>query len=159
MRRFALAFATAVACATMGAAQDVVAPGGVAVDEYGGIATSLTGAPGDPANGQALMDKGSGNCIACHAVTELSHLGFHGTIGPVLDGAADRWTEADLRGIVVNAKNVFEGTMMPSFYRTTGFVRPGDAFTGNAPKGDVQPLLTAQEVEDVVAYLMTLKEG
>lgn len=159
MKRFARAFAITVAFATQVAAQDVVAPTDVAVDEYGGVATSLTGDPGDAANGKSLMDKGSGNCIACHSVSELADLGFHGTIGPLLDGVADRWTEADLRGIVVNAKNVFDGTMMPSFYRTTGFVRPGNAFTGKAPEGDVQPLLTAQEVEDVVAYLMTLKES
>jgi sulfur-oxidizing protein SoxX len=48
--------------------------------------------------------------------------------------------------------------MMPSFYKTEGYIRVGDGFTGKAPEGDVPPLLTAQEVEDVVAYLMTLKE-
>ena len=125
----------------------------------GAVEGSLSGAPGDAANGAILMNKGSGNCIACHAVSALSDLPFHGEIGPPLDGAADRWSEAELRGIVANAKMMFEGTMMPSFYKTEGFIRVGDAYTGKAPEGgEVPPLLTAQEVEDVVAFLQTLKE-
>jgi sulfur-oxidizing protein SoxX len=48
--------------------------------------------------------------------------------------------------------------MMPSFYKTEGFIRLGNAYSGKAHEGDVAPLLTAQQVEDVVAYLMTLKE-
>ena len=70
-----------------------------------------------------------------------------------------RWSEAELRGIVANSKNTFDGSMMPSFYKTHGYIRPGDAFTGKAAEGDVlPPLLTAQQIEDTVAYLMTLKE-
>lgn len=125
----------------------------------GAVEASLSGVPGDPAIGAEVMNKGAGNCIACHQVSALSHLPFHGEIGPMLDGVADRWTEAELRGIVANAKVMFEGSMMPSFYRTDGFIRLGDAYTGEAHgDGEVQPLLTAQQVEDVVAYLMTLKE-
>ena len=53
----------------------------------------------------------------------------------------------------------FDGTMMPAFYKVSGFVRPGDAYTGKAaPAEGYQPILTAQQVEDVVAYLLTLKE-
>ncbi|MFO6464325.1 sulfur oxidation c-type cytochrome SoxX [Jannaschia sp. KMU-145] len=159
MKRTALGIIASAICATTAFAADVVAPGDVEFDEYGAIAASLTGAPGDVANGELLMNKGAGNCIACHAVTELEALGFHGEIGPMLDGVADRWTEADLRGIVANAKMMFDGTMMPSFYKTTGYIRPGDAYTGKAAEGELAPLLTAQEVEDVVAYLMTLKES
>lgn len=138
-------------------AAETVAPTQVKYED-GAVAASLTGKPGDVANGAAIMNKGSGNCIACHQVSALSHLAFHGEIGPSLDGAADRWSEAELRGIVANAKVMFEGTMMPSFYRTEGFIRLGDAYTGKALEGEVAPLLTAQEVEDVVAYLMTLKD-
>ena len=166
MERFAKAvvwlfvpFATTLAGFTAALAADPVTPGEVAFDEYGGVETSLTGTPGDSANGRELMNKGAGNCIACHAVSDLAELGFHGEIGPMLDGAADRWTEADLRGIVANAKVMFEGTMMPSFYRDSGYIRPGDAYTGEAPTEPLAPLLTAQEVEDVVAYLMTLHES
>ncbi|GAD57453.1 sulfur oxidation protein SoxX [Limimaricola cinnabarinus LL-001] len=52
----------------------------------------------------------------------------------------------------------FPGTIMPAFYKTTGFIRPGDGFTGKAGTEPLDPLLTAQQVEDVVAYLMTLRE-
>ena len=146
------------ACGAADAAE-IVPPAEVPFDEYGAVEASLTGMPGDPENGRDLMNKGSGNCIACHRVTELEELGFLGTIGPVLDGAADRWTEADLRGIVADAKRTFPDTMMPSFYKADGYVRPGDGFTGASAAGDLAPLLAAQEVEDLVAYLMTLHEG
>ncbi|MCB4379462.1 sulfur oxidation c-type cytochrome SoxX [Synechococcus sp. MU1644] len=128
------------------------------VFEDGAIASSLSGTPGDAANGAILMNKGSGNCIACHSVEALSDLPFHGEVGPPLDGVADRWNEAELRGIVADAKMMFDGTVMPSFYKTNGFIRLGDAYTGKAHgEGEVQPLLTAQEIEDVVAFLVTLK--
>ncbi len=124
----------------------------------GAVEASLSGAPGNVDEGAVLMNKGAGNCIACHAVSALSDLPFHGEVGPPLDGVADRWSEAELRGIVSNAKVMFEGTMMPSFYRTDGFIRLGDAYTGKALEGEASPLLTAQQVEDVVAFLMTLKD-
>ena len=128
------------------------------VFEDGAITQSLSGQPGDVDNGASIMNKGAGNCIACHQVTALEHLPFHGEIGPSLDGAADRWTEGELRGIVSNAKEWFPDTMMPAFYKTEGFIRLGNAYTGKAHEGEVKPLLTAQEIEDVVAFLMTLKE-
>ena len=124
----------------------------------GAVSTSLSGLAGDPAEGRKIMNKGAGNCIACHAVSDLAELPFHGEVGPELDGVADRWTEAELRGIIANAKEMFPETVMPSFYRTEGFIRPGNAYTGKAAEGALDPLLTAQQVEDVVAYLMTLKE-
>lgn len=142
--------------ATMAAAE-APAPSDV-VYEDGEVAQSLTGVAGDVGSGRAIMNKGAGNCIACHAITDLQDLPFHGEIGPSLDGAADRWSEAQLRGIVANAKNMFPDTMMPSFYKNAGYTRPGNAYTGKAPEGELSPLLTAQEVEDVVAYLLTLKE-
>jgi sulfur-oxidizing protein SoxX len=156
MTRFA-SIASALLLATPLAAAEVVAPTQVAFED-GAIALSLTGMPGHPAAGAVILDRGAGNCIACHQVSALSHLDFQGDIGPSLDGAADRWTEAELRGIVADAKQLFEGTMMPSFYRVEGFYRVGDAYTGKALQGEVTPLLTAEEVENVVAYLMTLKE-
>lgn len=125
----------------------------------GAVEVSLSGQPGDPASGAEIMNKGAGNCIACHQVTDLEHLPFHGEIGPPLDGVADRWSVPELRGIVANAKIMFPESRMPSFYKTEGFVRLGDAYTGKAHgEGEVQPLLTAQQIEDVVAYLVTLKE-
>lgn len=136
-----------------------VAPSDVVVNEYGEVAESLTGVAGDVARGEEVMTtRGLGNCIACHQVSELDEYGFHGEVGPMLDGVGSRWDAAALRGIVVNAKGIFPDSVMPAFYRTSGFIRPGDGFTGRAAQGELSPLLTAQDVEDVVAYLQTLTD-
>ena len=82
---------------------------------------------------------------------------FHGEVGPALDGVGGYRTAAELRGILVNSKMTFEGTIMPAYYKVDGFNRPGDAYTGKAAK-ELSPLLTAQEIEDVVAFLSTLTE-
>lgn len=134
------------------------APADVAYEE-GAVAQSLTGTPGNPEEGAKVMaNRALGNCVACHAVSAMPDVAFQGNVGPALDGAADRWDETQLRGIVSDAKMTFDGTIMPSFYKTGPYVRPGDAFTGKAAEGELPPLLTAQQIEDVVAYLMTLKE-
>lgn len=155
---YGLGLGVVAAFAATTAFAEAVKPTDVVFDD-GAVSASLTGQPGDPASGADIMNKGAGNCIACHQVSALAELPFHGEIGPSLDGVADRWTEAELRGIVANAKEMFPESRMPSFYRTEGFIRLGDAYTGNAHgDGEVQPLLTAQQVEDVVAYLSTLNE-
>ena len=143
-----------------GAAQaEVVSPSAVVSNEYGEIAQSLTGIAGDPVRGQEVMTtRGLGNCIACHQVTALQEYPFHGEVGPSLDGVGARWDEAGLRGIVVNAKAMFPESVMPSFYKIDGYIRPGDAYTGKAAEGALDPLLAAQDIEDVVAYLLTLTE-
>ena len=155
-RQFTFAFALVLAGAA--AEAGVVAPESVPYGEYGAIETSLSGQPGDPQAGAEVMsERGLGNCVACHVVSALSEVPFHGEVGPALDGAADRWSVAELRGIVANAKMTFPGTIMPAFYKTTGFIRAGDAYTGNAAQEPLPPLLTAQQIEDVVAYLTTLR--
>lgn len=150
--------ASVVACAAATPALSELAPKDVAFVE-GAVETSLTGAPGNPEEGVKVMTTNAlGNCVACHQVEAIANVQFPGTIAPPLDGVADRWTEAQLRGIVANAKMTFEDSFMPAFYKTEGFIRPGDAYTGKAPEGDLPPILTAQQIEDVVAFLMTLKE-
>ena len=145
-------------CLATSAAAQEVAPSDVQVDDMGAVAVSLSGAPGDPAAGQEVMTtRALGNCVACHQVSGLD-AAFQGNVGPSLDGTGSRWDEAQLRGIVSNAKMVFPDTVMPSFYKSTGYVRPGDTFTGKAGTEPLPPLLTAQQIEDVVAYLATLKE-
>lgn len=131
---------------------DEVAPADVVFGEYGVVEASLTGVPGDPVAGrEAFINRRLGNCLACHENSEMSDQPFHGEVGPMLDGVADRWSEADLRGILVNSKNVFPDTIMPAFYVNEGFINPREDLIG-------QTILSAQQVEDVVAYLMTLQE-
>ncbi len=157
MKRFVLAVA-ALTASTISLQAGEVAPTAVKYED-GMIAVSLSGQPGDAAEGRKIVgSKGLGNCIACHEVTDLAEAPFHGEIGPMLDGAGSRWTVEELRGIVANAKLTFEDSMMPSFYKTEGFIRPGKAYTGKAADDTFGPLLTAQQIEDVVAYLVTLKD-
>ena len=136
-----------------------VTPATVTFTEDGAVTASLTGVAGNPDAGKEIMSSRSlGNCIACHEVTALLDAPFHGEVGPMLDGVADRWTAAELRGIVANAKMTYEGTIMPSYFKTGTYIRPGDAYTGKAAQGELPPLLSAQQIEDVVAFLATLKE-
>jgi sulfur-oxidizing protein SoxX len=158
MKKAYLGLTFAVVGATAALAADPK-PEDVVFGEYGEVEASLTGVAGDPANGRAVIgSKKRGNCVACHQVSEMADVPFQGNFGPSLDGTGDRWNEAELRGIVANAKMTFDGTLMPSFYKDSGYIRPGDAYTGKAPKGPLTTLLTAQEIEDVVAYLAALKE-
>lgn len=152
--------AAAVLCAGVAYANPVT-PADVTYDDYGAVTTSLSGAPGDPESGAKIMvTKSKGNCISCHAVTALNDAPFHGEVGPTLDGIGEYRTAEELRGIVANAKKTFEGSVMPAFYKTSGFIRPGDGYTGKAAKEeDLTPILSAQEIEDVVAFLLTLKDG
>jgi L-cysteine S-thiosulfotransferase len=127
---------------------NVVTTAGVAA-----IPTPLTGKPGDPKEGgKVVVQRRLGNCLSCHEIDALHGEEFHGDVGPSLDGVAGRWDTATLRMIVVNAKKVFGAeTVMPAFYRVDGLNRVRPEFSG-------KPILTAQQVEDVVAFLATLKQ-
>lgn len=138
---------------------EIVAPGDVRFDDYGAIESPLSDSAGNADEGGVIMaSKSRGNCISCHEVTALNDAPFHGEVGPILDGVGSRWNEAEIRGIVANAKMTYDGTVMPAFYKTEGFIRPGDGYTGKAAKGEIEPILSAQEIEDVVAFLLTLTE-
>ena len=114
------------------------------------IDKSLTGQPGDVKKGRAAaIDRKKGNCLACH-VMPIPEQQFHGDIGPDLNGVAERYSEAELRLRVVDAKVINPDTIMPPFYRKTGFHRVLKKFQGKT-------IIGAQDVEDIVAYLMTLK--
>ena len=129
-----------------------VGPNDVAFTDTGAVEASLTGVAGDPANGAAVFkNRKKGNCLACHANSDMADQLFHGEIGPSLDGVGSRYSEAELRGLLTNAKNTFDGTMMPAFYVDTGFTRVMPKFEGRTN-------LTAQEVEDVLAYVQSLTE-
>ena len=117
----------------------------------GGIPTPLTNVPGDAKAGRAIfLNRTQGNCYACHTVSVLKDQPFPGQIGPVLDGVANKLTVPQLRMVVSNAKLEFPGTIMPAFYKNTGLHRVPAKFAGKT-------ILTAQQVEDVVAFLATLK--
>lgn len=141
----------AFAASAATAADAPIAPDNVVFDESGAVAAPLTEVAGDPEQGKMwVVDRKLGNCLACHHNADLANEPFQGEIGPPLDGAAERWETPQLRGIVVNSKNTFEGTMMPAFYRLSGINRPLPDFEGKT-------ILSAQQVEDIVAYLQTLK--
>ena len=151
MRKFVI---SVMVCAGMAGAAvaGTVAPGDVAFED-GAVTASLTGVAGDAAKGKEwFVGRKLGNCLACHMNSDTAEQPFHGEVGPPLDGVADRWSEAELRGIVTNSKMMFEGTIMPSFYKDAGYTRPLKGFDGKT-------ILSAQQVEDIVAYLMTLKEN
>ncbi|KGJ04244.1 monoheme cytochrome C SoxX [Paracoccus halophilus] len=138
-----------------------VAPDDILWQEDGSIAQSLTGTPGSAEEGERVMTTNAlGNCVACHTIATMPDVPFQGTIAPELAGAAGRWTEAQLRGILVDAKRTFPDSFMPGMYKVGPFIRPGVAYTGAAPASpdDIEPVLTAAQVEDVLAYLMTLTE-
>lgn len=117
----------------------------------GGIERSLTGALGDPQKGRTVMiSANKGNCIACHRVAALSSEPSHGDLGPTLNGIGARYDEAQLRQLVINPRVVFQNTIMPAYHVTDGLDRVQAAFAG-------QPVLSAAEVEDVVAFMKTLR--
>lgn len=158
MRRPIYAYALVGLCALTSAAEAESAPGElppfriVAVDGTDAIPDPLTDKPGDASAGaKVVANRRQGNCLGCHQISSLKTESFHGEVGPTLDGVAGRWNAAHLRMIVVNPKHVFtEATVMPAFYRVDGLSRVRPEFQG-------KPILTAQQVEDVVAYLITLK--
>ncbi len=134
------------------ATAEVVLPDAVMIDD-GEVAKSLTGSAGNPENGRKVFaNRKQGNCLACHMNKDLSEQPFHGEVGPTLDGVADRWEEPELRAILINSKIALsEDTIMPSFYRLKNGARTMDKFDGKT-------ILSAEQVEDVLAYLKTLKE-
>ena len=109
------------------------------------------GTAGDPQKGrQAVVSRTLGNCIACHEVTALKNEPYHGNTAPSLDGVASRMSEGELRLRVVDGTKVNPDTMMPPFYRVDGLNKVMGRFKDTT-------ILSAEQVEDVVAYLKTLR--
>jgi sulfur-oxidizing protein SoxX len=115
-----------------------------------GVAKSLTGAPGDAARGRALVLARTTTCILCHS-GPFPETRFPGDLAPDLTGAGNRWTVSQLRLRIVDASRFNPETIMPSYYRDDGLVRVGRNFVG-------KPVLSAAEIEDIVAYLATLRD-
>ena len=114
------------------------------------IADSLTGMPGDIARGRALVIARSSTCILCHS-GPFPEERSQGDLAPDLAGAGQRWTAGQLRLRLVDASSLNPATIMPSFYRLDGLNRVGPAWRG-------KPILSAEQIEDMVAYLTSLRE-
>jgi L-cysteine S-thiosulfotransferase len=113
------------------------------------ITASLTGAKGDPSRGRAIVaNRQVGLCLLCHS-GPFPEERFQGDLAPDLRSAA-RLTEGEIRARIVDPRRVNPDTIMPAYYRTDGLTRVAPAFRGKT-------VLTAEQLEDVVAYLVTLK--
>lgn len=113
------------------------------------ISQSLTGAPGDPARGRAILVKREATCLLCHS-GPFPEQRFQGDLSPDLTGVGSRWSEGELRLRLVDASRLNADTIMPSYYRVDHLTRVAKSLRG-------KPVLTAEEIEDVVAFLTTLK--
>jgi sulfur-oxidizing protein SoxX len=116
-----------------------------------GLPTSVTGAKGDPARGRAIVaSRQVGLCLLCHS-GPFPEERFQGNLAPDLKGAGSRWSEGQLRLRIVDPARINPATIMPAYHRTEGLVRVAPAYRG-------KPVLTAEQIEDVVAFLTTLKD-
>lgn len=141
--QLALAWAAAAAATTAAAAQPVW------VGDT--IPTPLTAQAGDPARGRAIVaSRQQGLCLLCHEAP-IAEERFQGNLAPSLAGTGSRWSAAQLRARVVDARRLNPQTSMPPFHAIDGLQRVASAWAS-------RPALDAQQVEDVVAYLSTLRE-
>src|SRR5947208_6941803 len=141
--RFAAGFVAA--CCVVGAAS------GGAVRAQDSIPSSLTGAKGDPVRGRAIVtNRQLGLCLLCHS-GPFPEERFQGNLAPDLAGAGKRWSEGQLRLRIVDSSRITPTSIMPAYHRTDGLVRV-------APAWRDKPVLNAEQIEDVVAFLTTLKD-
>ena len=134
-------------CAGPGYAQEALRPYTVVGDA---IPASLTGAKGDAANGRAIVINRQSTCLLCHS-GPFPEEKFQGTLGPDLKGTGSRWSEGQLRLRLVDAAKLNADTIMPSYYRLDGLARVAPAWRG-------KPILSAEQIEDVVVFLATLRD-
>jgi sulfur-oxidizing protein SoxX len=113
------------------------------------IPDSLTGSKGDPIVGRAIVLSRHSTCLLCHS-GPFPEERFQGNVGPDLAGAGSRWSEGQLRLRIVDAGRLNPSTIMPPFYRVEGLTRVHPAWRG-------KPILSAEQIEDVVAFLATLR--
>jgi sulfur-oxidizing protein SoxX len=129
------------------ASEDVLRPYKIIGDA---IPESLTATRGDHVAGRAIvLDRRLGACLLCHT-GPFAEERFQGTLAPDLSGAGSRWSAGQLRLRLVDAARLNPDTIMPPYYRVDGLARVGSAWLGRT-------ILTAQQVEDVVSFLTTLR--
>jgi sulfur-oxidizing protein SoxX len=113
------------------------------------IPSSLTGAKGDPARGRAIVaNRQVGLCLLCHS-GPFPEERFQGNLAPDLRNA-DRLTEGQIRQRIVDSGKVNPQSIMPAYYKSEGLARVAPAYRGKT-------ILTAEQIEDIVAYLLTLR--
>jgi sulfur-oxidizing protein SoxX len=114
------------------------------------LPASLTGAKGDPQRGEAIVaNRQVGLCLLCHS-GPFPEERFQGNLAPDLRGAGSRLTEGEIRLRLVDPARANPRTIMPAYYKTDGLTRVSPSYRG-------KPVLSAGQIEDVVAYLVTLK--
>ncbi len=115
------------------------------------IDAPLLGLRGDAARGAAVVrNRETANCLICHAIPDPREA-FMGDVGPPLAGVGSRLTPGQIRLRLVDPTLLNPAAVMPAYHRVAGLANVAPRYRG-------QPVLTAQEIEDVVAYLATLKE-
>ena len=114
------------------------------------IPQSLTGAAGDAARGRTLVVERSSTCILCHS-GPFPEQKFQGDLAPDLSGSGSRWSQGQLRLRLVDASRLNAETIMPSYYRVDGLQRVGTLWRE-------KPILSAEQIEDIVVYLLSLRE-
>jgi len=140
----------AFACATVLAAV-VAGVGARAQAPQEPIPEPLTGAKGNAERGRGIVvNRQVGLCLLCHT-GPFPEERFQGTLAPDLKGTGARWSEGQLRLRIVDASRLNPDTIMPPYYRIEGLIRVAPAFQGKT-------ILTAEQIEDVVAYLATLRD-
>lgn len=113
---------------------------------------SLTGRRGDAVRGREIaLSREHGNCAICHVIPAPDEM-VHGDVGPSLKGVADRLSEGQIRLRVVDERRVNPKSIMPSYFRVDGLKRVAPAYAG-------KPVLAAEDIEDIVAFLGTLRKG
>ena len=114
------------------------------------IPEALTNTRGDVTRGRALVVDRTSTCILCHS-GPFPEQKFQGDVAPSLSGTGSRWSEGQLRLRLVDGSRLNAATIMPSYYRVDGLTRVSPALRG-------KPILSAEQIEDIVAYLITLRE-
>lgn len=141
--RFLASLLLAMAMPAMASAQSAMVTGDAVVQ-------SLTGSAGDPARGRAIIaDRQKGFCLLCHG-GPFPEEALQGNLAPSLAGAGSRWNEGQLRLRLMDNKRVNPESIMPAYHRIEGLNRVGAIWRD-------RPILSAAEIEDVLAFLMGLK--
>ena len=115
------------------------------------VPSSLTGTPGDAARGRSIVvNRTVGLCLLCHS-GPFPEERFQGNLAPDCKEAGAHWSAAELRLRIIDSHKLNAETIMPAYYALDGLNRVAPAYRG-------KPILTAEQIEDVVAFLVTLRD-